>query len=214
MNAAIRRSSRWRLRFSLRTLFLLIAAGSMLLGVWVRSVDQQRRAVAAIRDTGGLVEYDFQLKGDGTPPLTWLSNLLGTDYLASPVAVRLSPSATDEELRHSGALSGLELLIGDRSTAVTDSGLEHLSKLTRLRVLTLSHMQVSDASLSYLKPLANLELLSLNGTDITDSGLAHLRHLKKLQKCELMETKVSTEGCRRLQRALPGCKVYWDGWRE
>ncbi len=47
----------------------------------------------------------------------------------------------------------------------------------------------------------------LNGTSITDSGLEHLTMLSQLLFLDLSNTKVTDAGVRKLQQAMPNCKI-------
>jgi hypothetical protein len=87
------------------------------------------------------------------------------------------------------------------------SGLVHLKRLTKLKSLDLWDTKVSDSELVYLKELAHLQNLNLKGTKITDAGLIHLTGLTKLTSLQLNNTKVTVAGVKKLQAALPNCKI-------
>ena len=76
---------RWRrlLRFSMRSLIILVLVIGGGMGWLVRSARLQRAAVAAITSAGGTVEYDWQASGAGAPSWLsgWLAEHIGTDYL-------------------------------------------------------------------------------------------------------------------------------------
>lgn len=59
----------------------------------------------------------------------------------------------------------------------------------------------------YLNGVALLETLNLNATKVTDAGLDHLRGLASLRYLSLKGTQVTHEGVRKLQLALPNCKI-------
>jgi len=90
---------------------------------------------------------------------------------------------------------------------ITDEGLLHLKALTVLQTLDLTNTKVTDAGLIHLKGLGTLETLNLNRTKVTDSGLEHLKGLTKLQMLDLSNTKVTDAGVKKLQLALPKCRI-------
>ena len=133
--------TRWRLprvRVSVRALMGVVLVLGVVLGSYVRSVQIQRAAVAAIRRAGGSFAYDWQWgprKPDmfiytGKPLCTeWLAKVVPADYVANVVLVDLNARranrpnhADDETLAHVRRLGHLESLwLG--GTAITDAGL-------------------------------------------------------------------------------------------
>jgi internalin A len=114
---------------------------------------------------------------------------------------------TDAGLEHLKGLSNLESLSLD-FTQVTDAGLEHLEGLTELFSLSLRTTLVTDAGLEHLEGLTSLEYLHLSNTQVTDTGLEHIKRLTKLKQLYLHDTHVTDEGVRKLQEALPNCKIH------
>ena len=70
-------------------------------------------------------------------------------------------------------------------TTITDEGVKHLSKLSRL------------------------EKLWLHDTKVTDEGLMHLTSLKQPRQLMVYNTSVSAEGYQRLQEKLPNCLIVY-----
>lgn len=207
MNAQPKR--RWG-RYSLRTLFILVALASLgfgWLGYKVRQAQRQKEAVEAIEKLGGAVMYDFQFDSNGkfngkaTPPgPAWLRKLLGDHLFVNVVRVELfgNTQVTDGDLVHLQELEKLETL-NLSITQVTDAGLVHLEGLNQLRELNLSDTQVTDAELFHLQGLDQLERLYLSITPVTDAGLVHLRGLNQLRDLVLSDTQVTDNGLFQLQ---------------
>ncbi len=118
------------------------------------------------------------------------------------------------------SLSWLQALMGDEnfdeicfisfdSHGFTDTQVEHVKLFRKLSILFLDNTQVSDAGLVHLEGLSNLGWLSLKSTQVTDAGLEHLRGLRELQMFILDDTNVTPEGVKRLQEALPNCKIEY-----
>ena len=47
----------------------------------------------------------------------------------------------------------------------------------------------------------------LSNTRVNDAGLVHLERLTKLEQLTLFDTKVTAAGVKKLQQALPKCKI-------
>ena len=67
--------------------------------------------------------------------------------------------------------------------------------------------QVTDAALEHIKWWPEIKVLVLDQTQITDAGLQHLKGLTQLERLGLKRTKVTDEGVKKLQQALPNCKI-------
>ncbi len=131
-----------------------------------------------------------------------------TDLMQLRVLRLIGTHVTDAGLPYLEGLAQLEEL-RIAGSQVTDAGLEHLQGLTQLHSLRVDGCtQVSDAGLENLKELTQLKDLSLIDTQVTDAGLEHLKGFGRLQVLHLGNTKVSDSGVRRLQQALPGCRIF------
>jgi Leucine-rich repeat (LRR) protein len=130
--------------------------------------------------------------------------------LTSLVELRLGYGRyTDAGLDHLKPLVNLEMLELNR-TRVTDKGLAALLGLTRLRALNLNYTQVTDAGLATLKQLPALQDLALDTGAITDKGLDTLATMTNLRRLNLYHTLVTEAGQKRLQAALPACRIVFD----
>ena len=119
------RSIKRLFRFRLRTLLVFVSIMCVVFGIMTSRAQVQRRVTAAIKESGGIVEYDYQLRQSGIPrqnPVApgpeWLRKLLGIDYFATVVYVK--------------------------ETRVDDLSIKSLSQLPSLRFLELSSGHLSD----------------------------------------------------------------------
>ena len=117
---------------------------------------------------------------------------------------------TDAGLENLKELNTL-MRIGLGNTGITDAGLAHLKALKSLTQLNLNSTRVSDAGLIHLKELAALAEMRLDHTQVTDAGLEHLTGLATLRNLHLEKTQVTAAGVAKLAKALPKCKIAWDG---
>lgn len=113
---------------------------------------------------------------------------------------------TDAGLEHVKGLNRLETLYLS-NTAVTDKGLRCLAGLSNLQTLVLRDTQVSDVGLQSLRGLRQLRQLSLRNTKVTDAGMENLTGLSHLAHLILEGTRITAEGAKKLQQALPNCKI-------
>lgn len=65
----------------------------------------------------------------------------------------------------------------------------------------------NDTALRHVCNLYALEDLDLSGTEVTDDGIACLASMWRLRSVGLEDTQVTPEGFKRLQQALPRCKI-------
>ena len=125
------------------------------------------------------------------------------------VITRDDPMVTDVSNAGLDHLKGLTNLQELRlfGTQVSDAGLAHLKGLSKLQTLDLGYTQVSDEGLAHLKGLTNLQTLRLDLTQVTDADLVHLKGLTNLRNLALQRTQVTDSGVKKLQKALPNCKI-------
>lgn len=144
-------------------------------------------------------------------PSEWLAKLPGLEVLELA-----NTDLRDDDLRHLSRMTRLkDLSLGHE---VTDDGLRHLAGLSRLERLHLDN-SLSDRGLAHLAGLVELRHLSIGGEGITDEGLMHLKGLTGLEYLELWGTGGITddglthlEGLTRLEDLeLRGTSVTSDG---
>ena len=117
-----------------------------------------------------------------------------------------SQGVTEAGLEHLEGLKELRTL-NLANTKVTDGGLEHLKGLSQLVTLNLGCTNVTDEGLAKLKGLNRLENLNLLITKVSDAGLAHLEGLSQLRSLSVYGSRVTSDGVKKLQQALPRCKI-------
>lgn len=205
-----KRCRRW-LRFSLRTLMLMVTAFAVWFGWQCDRARRQKASVAGITELGGTIVYDHEFDGfeglmvtsmgsgsiawyhsgralwlrDAEPwGPKWLRRWMGEDFFQTVVSVNLSQH---DRLDYHGQ--------------VTDDDLRHLRDLIHVRRLLLDDCQyVTDRGLEYVAGLDKLERLYLDSTSITDRGLEHLRNLAKLEYLSLEGTNVTDDGLMHLKQ--------------
>lgn len=105
---------------------------------------------------------------------------------------------TDEALRTIGQLGELTELNLGNCPRVSDAGIAHLRKLTRLVELNLVHTRLSDAGLKQLTALRHLRGLVIGGPQVTDSCMDHLAKLPQLRGLVVTDAAVTDTGLQRL----------------
>jgi len=180
------------LRFSIRSLLVVVTLIAICLAWSVYPVLRQRRAASFVERLGGYVVYDYQFSNDGrfqrTPNTivpAWMRKLLGDDWFSRIRVVFDDTHATDDDLERIMHLADLRELQLDK-TNVTDAGMRHLKDSRQLICVAITNTPVTDAGFRELKQLPNLRELWIDGTTITDEGIDELK------------------------RALPTCEVYRD----
>jgi hypothetical protein len=120
------------------------------------------------------------------------------------------PGITDVGAGYFAGRTGIALL-NLAGTDITDAGFAFFKDCTNITVLHLENTRLSDASLAYFQNCQGLTRATFQGTQITDDGLAHLKNCKKLRQLSLQDTKVTATGVEELGKALPQCRIEWDG---
>ena len=70
-----------------------------------------------------------------------------------------------------------------------------------------TNTEVTDFGLEHLKSLTSLQTLDLRRTNITDAELVHLEGLTRLRELRLDRRYVTNAGVKKLQTALPNCRI-------
>lgn len=220
------RRNRWGLRFSLRTLLIVMTIVCLVSGFWLNRAIRQRTAVRKFYELTAnrppshgdelvTMGYRYQGRDQYYKPIIprWLHpvrDLIGEEAFGEVTGVQLIDTpATNEDLRYLADVPTVERVWLSR-TKVTDQGIRHLLACPRLTFLTLDSTEVTDEGVAQLTELTGLESLSLSGTKITDAGLPHLAKLTRLKELWLRNSAITNEGYLRLEAALPECHIQAD----
>lgn len=199
---------RW-FQFSLRAFLLFVLALGLALG-WlgtlIRRAHEQRQVVSQIKLAGGNAYYDYQLAGKSIdpqmpPPGPWiLRKAFGDDLFAhvEVVMFEVPPGPTHRELE---LLSRLPRLrdVSIAGNGISDEDLADLLRVRKLRGLTLS-TKVSPQGLSQLSGAPELVSLTLLGSWVIDAHLEPLDRLPSLTYLHLFRTAITDEGMHNLGR--------------
>jgi len=183
-----------RPRFGLRLLLGLVAVLSVVLGVKVKEVRQQRRLMERIASLGGTSRTDrISLRTGFRNAVSpaWLRQLVGEEYFENIIHIDLNDTqANDDDLQVISRCHELTFLML-KGTAVTDLGTPNLRGLKNLRSLILSDTKITDAAIEDVAQVPLLGTLRISETAVTDGGVAKLRAHKQLNELFLGNTKVT-----------------------
>jgi hypothetical protein len=210
---SIKPRRRWRLAVTVRLLMVVVFVLSLLLGWRVNRAHTQREVVAAIRQSGGGVRYDYEFNGDeflvDAKPWApaWLRRLIGDEYFQEVVEAHLGGLEVKQAGPQARATALIALKRLDRlrriwlySYGFADAELAHLKPLDRLQSLSLRHCDTfTEESLAFLEGFHQLRELDLQGTPVRDAGLVHLRGLDQLEELDLSHTAITDAGLANLE---------------
>ncbi len=197
---------RW-LRFSLKTIFVLVTLYCVWLAIVTLQAHKQQRAVKRIQALHGAVAFAFELDEKGNwkqnpQPFVpaWIRNALGEDYFRRVAIVNFDEGSdpTDVDLRVLEGLTDVQQLTLSNRKKITDAGLAHVTGLAHLNVLVLDGTNVTGPGLRHLRGLDQLEGLTFASTPLSDDGLAHLAALSNLKWLHLSDTMITDDGLRHL----------------
>lgn len=153
-------------------------------------------------------EHGWGFVGASDKALKLLKGLAGIQFLDLFEACD-ADEVSDEGLAPIVGMHDLRYLA--LGPGISDKGLVHVAGLSELRELRLdSARDVTDAGLQHLKKLTKLTSLSLQYTDVSGAGFDALLRLKQLKEVNLQGAPVTQEAVEGLQQALPRCKIIWD----
>lgn len=222
-NRASRR--RFRPRFRLRTILILVTLFCVGAGWYLHGVRRQQQIVGLVREGQGLVGYDYERRGGGYDPAqrSWvpdrLLRSLGRDFFHAVVEVDfVSRPVDDPRPPHpqiEAALMSLnrlqqldKLVLGGEQ--VTDANLAHVAKIRGLRELSLfDATRLTDVGIGHLASLQRLKRLHVDAPLITDASLAIVGQMPELVEVSLTSGKFSDAGLEELGkvRSIPRISI-------
>jgi Leucine-rich repeat (LRR) protein len=110
-------------------------------------------------------------------------------------------------------ISSLSPLQGMRLTYLNCAATE-VTDLTPLKGMPLTDLICGNQKLSSLSPLQGMSFTDLNCSHSQVSDLSPLESCKSLKTLNVRATKVTPAATAALQKALPNCKIEWDGAAE
>jgi hypothetical protein len=212
MDKVKRTNLRPRLRFGLRTLFVLFTAIAIWLGMRVQRARVQEAAVAAIERAGATVRYDYQFDSAGNLQPNaeqwapeWLRNVFGEHFFKRAYGVYLCGS---DGIANRTAMP--PLMISVERQHVAPELINAISRLGCLKEIELLTTDLTDRELAQLFPGSQLRRLRLDGNAITDATVNHLASMKRLHYIDLRHTQLSDAAISSLRQKLPEADVYCE----
>jgi Leucine Rich repeat len=220
---------RW-LRFSLRTLLVVMTVLCVWLGFKVNAARRQKEAVEAIIKAGGTVTFGYQcVPVRGNPDAlaldpnalpnapAWLRTCLGDDFFRTADEVILNGRAiSDEDLAQTMNLPGIWYLFltdvkvvrvdSDNQRLIQDADLVGLGQLGELRRLALGKADINGFGLASLVNLKHLKSLNVVNTHVDDSGMEYIGRIVPLADLNVGGTRISDSGLKQL-RSLTNLKA-------
>ena len=185
---AISNFGRSWLRFSLRTLMVVMFVSCLLSG-WVAFLFRQGRAeqdaAVKIEKLGGTAMNCHLLPSSNGISLfpEWMQKIFGIQDYKTINYVTFGNHELSEE-----------------DHEITDKEFAIVQVMTDLRSLSLFQTKISDEGLVVLQSLSRLEYFSAEGANITDRGVTHISKLKMLSQLDLSSTKITDAGVAELRK--------------
>ena len=135
---------------------------------------------------------------------------LGRLKSLNSVTILQCSSLTPEGLAELQTLPNMTYVNLDGSRC-TSSHVAVLSKL-KLGQLLMNATEIDDSSAKILGEMSTLTSLGMRDCrQFSDAGLSELKTLSRLNYINLIGTKVTAAGVADFQKALPECRIEWDG---
>jgi hypothetical protein len=218
---------RW-LRFSLRTLFVLVTIVGGWIGWQMNAARRQKQAVEALERAGANINYDYQQKfGPPSIPIpqsvpgikppshyfdpnvalpgpSWLRASLGDDYFTNVVSlgfdqhVSVDPSVL-HVLSYLPRVSSLSIVEGKD---IRDDDLGGFAELSELEYLDIKQSKLNGSFLALLRRPERMVLLSFPDSEFDDSAMEYLEAMPNLERLYLNSTRITDRGLVHLQNLV------------
>ena len=184
----------------------LLAAAVLVAAVVVIIRDKDGKEVARIEvPEGGSVEIK---NGKGSPDIT---DGKGSPDIGKEPPTPAPAAAADRKAAEWVLSVGGTVRVNDTEEAITEATKLPKNAFRLTGVDFNSNAKVTDAGLALFKDCKNLTALDLHNMMVTDAGLALFKDCKNLTNLYVKDTKVTAKGVTELAKALPGCKITWEG---
>ena len=202
MNEQPPKSRRSWLRFSLRSMMLLVVVIAVPMAWKVNRARNQRVVVAELRKLSAGIIYDYQIvNGIYDPNLPqpgpkWLTDFLGKEYFIEVHHIAVDgPQVNDETIALISKLPGVvSVALVDRTSGagITDDGMAHFAEMANLEILVLRSDRITGTGLMHLSGLRRLKILGSSGR-ITDEALEQISKLEHLELLHLSQAALITD---------------------
>ena len=193
------KSAWWRLRWTIRTLLLLVTVLALLLA-WIG------RTIRAVQHRAEVAKALDERSSDFQPD--WSAVLFGdwSSVEVTDVDISYRETVNDDLLEEMRVFRMLDT-VSINGQAVTDRSFAALRGMPAMKTLTIEACDITDATMEHIATLPNLEDLTLRGVGVTDKGLARLYALPKLTSLTLDFTLISPKAVKAFQEDRPECVV-------
>ena len=213
----------------------LTSAEIDLIHAWVADGYPFNKKVAAFATKDKIAAFVKAIQSTGKPKQTWVPATTVAE--ADPAAVQrlkdkgvLIMSVEQESpylmanfinTRTSGD-SALSLLLPIRQqllwlnlerAAVTDAGMDIITRLDALRILSLKDTQITNAGVARVATLPHLVSLNLVGTPVTDAALKTLEKTPSLERLFLFQTSLSVAAIKEFMKVKTTAQVDTGGYQ-
>jgi len=212
---------RW-IAFSIRGVLAFILVLALWLGWLVHQARQRREAVAAVKQFGGWVHYDYEFapgpvvvpEGNNLWMTSWGKLTPGRTPWASPWLRRSLGDEYFTKIAHVSLF--VDIQKGQASAApygkTAEDVLAKLATQSSVRTLQIGGRHATDQGMESVGQMTGLEeLIIFPAREITDDGVAHLGKLRNLRIILLSQAKLTDAGLRTLG-SLPNLEeIMVDG---